>query len=209
MRLLSFCLRMIRSILETALVSHTEIIRMYRPDKNTEKKRGGGRGGGGEAEGLSCLIDSVKRRAGDVNGWVLPFPRSGQMAAPCPGGRWQTARRGPGPGPREPTAGTQESISHPLPSQKCYTKGQGCRTRPLPLHRDPLCPPREKGGTCARAELAPFSSGGRGGTRVLVPMEEEKVRAGVSGCKHSWVFNKYYLYNCGGLGTSRSETKEY
>lgn len=129
MRLLSFCLRMIRSILETALASYTEIIRTY---TDLTKTRRGGEGAGGEADGLSCLIDSVKRRAGDVNGWVIPFPRSGQMAVPCPGGRWQTARRGPGPRLGEPTAVIRESISHPLPSQKCWTKGRGCRARPLP-----------------------------------------------------------------------------
>lgn len=42
---------------------------------------------------------------------------------------------------------------------------------------------------------------------ILVPMEEEKVRAGVSGCKQSCVFNKYYLYNYGGLGASRRKTE--
>lgn len=51
----------------------------------------------GREGGLSCLIDSVKRNAGDVNGWTLLFPRSGASGSamgrqpvidrqPCRGG---------------------------------------------------------------------------------------------------------------------------
>lgn len=76
MRLLSFCLRMIRSIQETALASQTEIIRTYIDLTKME--------GGGESEGLSCLIDSAKRKAGDVNGRTLRFPRSGASGKAWP-----------------------------------------------------------------------------------------------------------------------------
>lgn len=86
-------------------------------------------------------------------------------------------------------------------------EGTGLQSTPASLRRNQPCPPREKGGTWARAELAPSSSGGREGTRVLVPMEEGKVRANVLGCKQSCVFNKYYLYNYGCLGTFFSETE--
>lgn len=55
----SFCSRMIRSILETALASHTEIIRTYIDLTNTRGGGGRGRGGGGGAGCLSGLIDSV------------------------------------------------------------------------------------------------------------------------------------------------------
>lgn len=50
---------MIRSILETALASHTEIIRTYIDLTNTRGGGGRGRGGGGGAGCLSGLIDSV------------------------------------------------------------------------------------------------------------------------------------------------------
>lgn len=145
---------------------------------------GEGREGGG-AEGSvwpNWFGQTTSRRCERLG---APIPTLGANVP-----RWQTARRGPGPGlgPGEPT----EGIPHLLPSQECRTEGRGCRTRPSP------CPPRN---------LLPSPAGQRG---FWSRWRERKVRAGVSGwpCKQSCVFNKYYLCNCGGLGASRSGIEE-
>lgn len=115
-------------------------------------------------------------------------------------GKWH--RRGPAVGDRQPCGG----------GGRC--RGWGAHCRHPPEHFPPAAtpeilaegtglqntparpPPHPRAFSCRRVELAPgrdlhpspqeFAEG-RG---ILVPMEEEKVRAGVSGCKQFYISNK-------------------
>lgn len=115
------------------------------------------------------------------------------------------AGAGAGAGAGEPTAGTRQSISHPLPPQKFWPKGRDCRTRPLAPRRTPVPSPAE--GWNSRP----------GGTCTLLPRNSQrdegfwsrwrKRRSGQAyrDANSSIFLTNNYLYNFGGLGASGRE----
>lgn len=99
------------------------------------------------------------------------------------------------------TTATRQSLFHPLPPEK--RRAEAVKQARCPLAA-PLGSPRQKGELAPGRNLRPSPAEG---TRVWVPVEEGKVRAGVSECKQFHVFNKYYLCNHGGLGASPREVE--